>query len=62
MCGFIAHLVEHRTSITEFTGWNPIETLTFFRLLLFSCLNWKIYCDDRSSLTSHDVISVGVLW
>ena len=62
MCGFIAQLVEHRTGIAEFTGWNPIEALIFFRLLLFSCLNWKIYCNDHSSLTSHDVISVGVLW
>ena len=24
--------------------------LIFFRLLLSSCLNWKIYCDDPSSL------------
>ena len=24
----------------------------FFRLLLFNCLSWKIYCDDHSSLKS----------
>ena len=24
--------------------------LDFFRLLLSNCLNWKIYCDDHSSL------------
>ena len=41
MCGFIAQLVEHRTSIAEVTGSNPIEALIFFRLLLFNCLNWK---------------------
>ena len=26
--------------------WSP----DFFRLLLSNCLNWKIYCDDHSSL------------
>ena len=50
MCGFIAQLVEHRTGIAEVTGLNPVEALIFFRLLLSSCLNWKIYCDDHSSL------------
>ena len=28
--------------------WSP----DFFRLLLSNCLNWKIYCDDHSSLSS----------
>ena len=55
MCGFIAQLVEHRTGIAEVTGSNPVEALIFFRLLLSNCLNWKIYCDDHSSL------SVGVM-
>ena len=27
------------------------EALIFFRLLLSNCLNWKIYCDDHSSLS-----------
>ena len=36
--------------------WSP----DFFRLLLSNCLNWKIYCDDHSSLrfpvqSMHDV-------
>ena len=26
------------------------DCLIFFRLLLSNCLNWKIYCDDHSSL------------
>ena len=52
MCGFIAQLVEHRTGIAEVTGSNPIEALIFFRLLLSNYLNWKIYCDDPSSLSS----------
>ena len=51
MCGFIAQLVEHRTGIAEVTGSNPVEALIFFRLLLSSSLNWKIYCDDHSSHT-----------
>ena len=48
--GFIAQLVEHRTGIAEVTGSNRVEALIFFRLLLSNCLNWKIYCDDHSSL------------
>ena len=50
MCGFIAQLVEHRTAIAEVMVSNPVEALIFFRLLLSNCLNWKIYCDDHSSL------------
>ena len=50
MCGFIAQLVEQRTGNAEVTGSNPVEALIFFRLLLSDCLNWKIYCDDHSSL------------
>ena len=30
MCGFIALLVEHRTSIAEVAGSNPVEALIFF--------------------------------
>ena len=51
MCGFIAQLVEHRTGIAEVMGSNPVEALIFFRLLLSNCLNWKIYCDDHTSLS-----------
>ena len=50
MCGFIAQLVEQRTGNAEVTGSNPVEALTFCRLLLSNCLNWKIHCDDHSSL------------
>mgnify|MGYP000285463854 FL=1 len=45
MCGFSAQLVEHRTSIAEVTGSDPVEAL-----VLFGLFPWKIYCDDRSSL------------
>ena len=58
MCGFIAQLVEHRTGIAEVTGSNPVEALTFFRLLLSNCLNWKIYCDDHSSLLSTTAVQI----
>ena len=30
--GLIAQLVEHCTSIAEFTGWNPIQAWIFLRL------------------------------
>ena len=56
MCGFIAQLVEHRTGIAEVTGSNPVEALIFFRLLLSSCLNWKIHCEDHSSLSSMTAV------
>ena len=56
--GFIAQLVEHRTGIAEVTGSNPVEALIFFRLLLSNCLNWKIYCDDRSSLSSTIAVPI----
>ena len=37
MCDFTAQLVEHRTSIAEVTGSNPIEALIFFSLLPSNC-------------------------
>ena len=49
MCGFIALLVEHRTGIAEVTCSNPVKALSFLRVLLSTCLNWTIYCDDHSS-------------
>ena len=33
-----------------------MNTLIFFRLLLSNCLNWKIYCDDHSSLSSTTAV------
>ena len=61
MCGFIAQLVEHRTGIAEVMGSNPVEALIFFRLLLSNCLNWKIYCDDHSSLSPHTAVQIGII-
>ena len=45
-------LVEHRTGIRGGHGFESRWSPDFFRLLLSNCLNWKIYCDDRSNLTS----------
>ena len=58
MCGFIAQLVERPTGIAEVTGSNPVEALIFFRLLLSSCLNWKIHCEDHSSLSSMTAVQI----
>ena len=62
MCGLIAQLVEHRTGIAEVTGSNPVEALIiFFRLLLSNCLNWKIYCDDHSSLSCTIAVHIWII-
>ena len=43
--------------------WHPlfyfkIEVSDFFRLLLSNCLNWKINCDDHSSLSSSTAVQI----
>ena len=58
LCGFKAQLVEHRNGIAEVTGSTPAEALIFSGLLLSSCLNWKMYCDDHSSLSSTTAIQI----
>ena len=35
--------------------WSP----DFFRILLSNCFNWKIYCDDHSSLSDRIVAVTG---
>jgi len=61
MCGFIVQLVKHCTSITEVTGLNQAEALIFFRCLLSNCLNWKIYCDDHSSLSFTTAVAISII-
>ena len=57
MCGFIAQLVEHRTGIAEVMGSSPIEALIFLGFFFLSnCLNWKIYCDDHTSLSKQHAL------
>ena len=58
MCGFIAQLVEQRTGNVEVTGSSPdFVFFVFFRLLLSNCLNWKVYCNDHSSLSKKCIMS-----
>ena len=40
---------------------NGVNVLIFFRRLLSSCLNWKIYCDDHSSLLSTTVVQMWII-
>ena len=47
--------------VAEVTGSNPVEALIFFRLLLSNCLNWKINCDDRSSLRSTTAVHIWII-
>ena len=35
--------------------------LIFFRLLLSNCLNWKIHCDDHSSLSSTTAVQIWII-
>ena len=42
--------------VAEVTGSNPVEAMIFFRLLPSNWLNWKIYCDDPSSLSFNKTI------
>ena len=46
-CGFIAQLVEQRTSNAEVMGSNPVETRIFFWLKNFNCLKCIHNCDDH---------------
>ena len=39
-------------------GFESRWSLDFFRLLLSNCLNWKIYCDDHSSLWTTTAVQI----
>ena len=41
-------------------GFESFEALVFFRLLS-NCLNWKIYCDDHSSLSSTTAVHIWII-
>ena len=61
-CGFIVQLVEHHTGIAEVTGSNLVEALFisgFYSLIVQ--LNWKIYCDDHSSLSSTTAVQIWII-
>ena len=38
--------------------WSPDF---FFRLFFSNCLNWKIYCDDHSSLSSTTAVQIWII-
>ena len=40
---------------------SKFSNLSNFRLLLFNCLNWKIYCDDHSSLSSTTAVQKWII-
>ena len=40
--------------------WRPV--FFFLRLLLSNCLNWKIYCNDHSSLLSTTAVLIWIAW
>ena len=42
-------------------GFKSLWSPDFFRLLLSSCLNWKIYCDDHSSLSSTTTVQIWII-
>ena len=46
-CGFIAQLVEQRTSNAEVMGSNPVEARIFFWLKNCNCLNCIHNCNDH---------------
>ena len=67
---------DHRSKFSNLSNWkeeawkksglqrdsNPVEALIFFvRLLLSNCLNWKIYCDDHSSLSSITAVQIWII-
>ena len=59
MCGFIAQLVEHHTGILRGSRVQSLlKPWFFFRLLVSNCLNWKLYYDDHSSLSSTTAVQI----
>ena len=60
---------DHRSKFSNLNNWKEeawkkknqgfnVEALIFFRLLLSNCLNWKIYCDDHTSLSSTTAVQI----
>ena len=48
---------DHRSKFSNLSNWKEEALIFFFRLLLSNCLNWKIYCDDHSSLSDKNFIA-----
>ena len=60
MCGFMAQLVEHHTSICGGHRFESHWSPGFFRLLLSNCSKWKIYCDNHSSLSFTTAVQIWI--
>ena len=57
---------DHRSKFSNLRNWKEeawkkILKNFFFRLLLSNCLNWKIYCDDHSSLSSTIAVQIWII-
>ena len=54
---------DHHSKFSNLSNWNEeaCKAWFFFRLLLFNCLNWKIYCDDHSSLSSTTAVQKWII-
>ena len=64
MCGFIAQLLvraSHQYRGLQGHGFESHWSPDFFRLLLFNCFNWKINCDDHSSLSSTTAVQIWII-
>ena len=59
--GFIAQLVEHRTSNREVTGSNPVEVLNFFQASLRNCINC-VHFDDHFFIFTQYTVSLHMWW
>ena len=55
---------DHRSKFSNLINWKKSglqRSPDFFRLLLSNCLNWKIYCDDHSSLSSTTAVQIWII-
>ena len=63
LCGFIAHTAVGR-ALHWYRGGHGFESRwspDFFFRLLSNCSNWKIYCDDHSSLSSTTAVQIWII-
>ena len=47
--------------VYEITHFLTVVVVFFFRLLLSNCWNWKIYCNDHSSLSSTTAVQKWII-
>ena len=49
------------SKVNLLSSFLPVQFFFFFRLLLSNCLNWKIHCDDHTSLSSHTAVQIRMI-